>query len=344
MKQKPYPLAIVGCGNVFSRHQSAIENLKNLFQIVSLCDIDPEKSSKVDYQNYEKMLFFVKDQVNLIVIATPNYLHYSQAKLAIESGYDVLIEKPVALSSLETVSLINLAQKHHRKALAVLQVRYNPLVKGLKRIVEEGVLGKIRSVSLVQRWQRQTNFFKSWRGDFHLSGGLLFEFSIHYLDLLQWLFGLPKVLSASGFNLKHKKLPYNDTIFSSFRFPSGAVGNFEITVAAEPANLECSIHVLGEKGAFKISGPNLNKFEYCQLLHNSKKIDYLLNQLNKFSFPASDKPSLFHENVYRDIYFKKGISISESLPSVRLIEDVYRHLKITLLPQYFEPPPTVPGY
>lgn len=344
MNPKPYRLAIVGCGNVFSRHQSAIGNLQNLFQIVSLCDIDPAKSDKIDYQNYEKMLSSAKDRVNLIVIATPNYLHYSQAKLAIESGYDVLIEKPVALSSLEIVALINLAKKHHRKAFAVLQVRYNPLVKGLKQIIEEGLLGKIRSVSLVQRWQRQTNFFKSWRGDFNLSGGLLFEFGIHYLDILQWVFGLPEVLSASGFNLKHKKLPYNDTIFSLFRFPSGVIGNFEITVAAEPANLECSIHVLGEKGAFKISGPNLDKFEYCKLLHNSKKIDYLLNQLNKFSFFASDKPSVFHENVYRDIYYQKGFSISESLPLVRLIEDVYRHLNITLLPQYFEPPPTVPGY
>jgi len=184
-----------------------------------------------------------------------------EAIKALEAGYHVLIEKPIAFTEKEALSIVNVSQKTHKNAFAVLQVRHNKMVKIIQLAIKNNLLGKIRSISLVQRWQRPLNFFNSWRGSLEMAGGILYEMSIHYLDIIQWIFGMPEILSASGFNLKYKQLPYHDTVFSILRFPCGASGSLEVTVATEPFNLECSINVIGEKGAIKISGPILNKIE-----------------------------------------------------------------------------------
>jgi len=253
-----------------------------------------------------------------------------EAIKALEAGYHVLIEKPIAFTEKEALSIVNVSQKTHKNAFAVLQVRHNKMVKIIQLAIKNNLLGKIRSISLVQRWQRPLNFFNSWRGSLEMAGGILYEMSIHYLDIIQWIFGMPEILSASGFNLKYKQLPYHDTIFSILRFPCGASGSLEVTVATEPFNLECSINVIGEKGAIKISGPILNKIEYIYFTNIDKKTELFLNfvkEVENSQSAETDKPSPYHIEVYRDIFKEKGLKAEEAINSIKLIESINRKIR-----------------
>jgi predicted dehydrogenase len=306
---------------------------------MSVCDVDKDKLQKavkithaIPYRDSKRMLIEMKGKMDLVVIATPNFLHHSQALEALNNGYDVLIEKPVAFSEKETVEIARVAKENKKQAYAVLQVRYNPAVQFLKKVVEKKLLGKIRLINLTLLWQRPQEYFKTWRGSKILSGGILYEIGVHYLDILQWVFGKPRVLSANTFKLKNKKSTAEDTVFSTLKFGKDVLGNIEITTAAEPHNLECSISVLGEKGFLKIGGVALNKIEAIEIDKNvrgkslirnlkNEKQPYSTRKANNYGNYIGSSPN--HPVLYKELIEGRGISVLEAAKSIRLIESVY---------------------
>ena len=99
MKNKK--VGIIGCGKIFARHLEAIE-ANEQYELVAICDTNDEllsqrmnKLSVNSFTDYKEMVS--QTEVDFVVIATPNSLHYEQAIYCIENGCDVLIEKPATL-------------------------------------------------------------------------------------------------------------------------------------------------------------------------------------------------------------------------------------------------------
>ena len=261
---KKYKIGIIGCGAILPRHIESIESNNN-FILSSLCDIQEDLVKEISkkyntnhFTDYKEMI--KKSDINFVTIATPNSLHYEQAIFALENGCDVLIEKPVSFSKNEILELIEISKKNNRQAYCVLQVRLNPTVEFLKEILFNNILGDIRSVNFIQRWQRPVEYFTGWRSYPKIGGGTLYEVGIHYLDIIQHVFGQPIVHSSKIYKTKHVSVDIEDTIYSILDFGDFG-GTCEVTIAAEPSNLECSISVLGSNGFVKIGGKSLNVIE-----------------------------------------------------------------------------------
>jgi UDP-N-acetyl-2-amino-2-deoxyglucuronate dehydrogenase len=101
-KKNKIRVGIIGCGMIFDRHVEAINANRELFELVAICDIDSKKVSlrakEFDvpgYEDYRDMLLKMKGKMDMVSICTPNSLHFGQAKDALASGYDILVEKPV---------------------------------------------------------------------------------------------------------------------------------------------------------------------------------------------------------------------------------------------------------
>ncbi len=333
---KKHKVGIIGCGAIFSRHIQAIEINRNNYSLVAVCDIDEKKLKEATekykvkgYLDYKQMLKELQGEMDFVVIATPNSLHYEQAIASIKNGYDVLIEKPIALDSKKIISIANLSKKLKRKVYAVLQVRYNPTISIMKDVLHKKLLGNLRSVSLVQRWQRPVSYFHTWRADVSIGGRTLFEVGIHYLDILQYLFGMPEVVATTTFKHKHKNIDFEDTVFSIILINKTISGSIEVTIAAEPENLECSISILGENGFIKIGGKALDKIEDVKFINKKNRLKW--EEINKKYKPAVAPNSYGthlgscpnHPDIYREIAFGRGIDITEAIASVKLIEDIY---------------------
>lgn len=336
MSSKKNKIGVIGCGWIFDKHIEAIKTNGDKFELVCLCDIDEKKIKNraqeygvPGYTDYKKMLKEMKGKVDFISIATPNSLHYQQAIDALDSGCNVLIEKPIDFNHKRVQEISAHAKKIGRKAYAVLQVRYNPTVGMVKEALELGYLGTIRSVSLIQRWQRPESYFDSWRADLEIGGRTLYEVGIHYLDIVQLLFGLPDIKASASFNNKHKNVKFEDTVFSIFHFPSGASGSCEVTIASEPCNLECSISILGSEGFIKIAGRALDEIEKAMFLNNiyEAKWDALTAKHGKAISPISygthsgSCPN--HPTLYAEIGKGKGIEVTEAINSIKFIERIY---------------------
>ena len=330
-------VGIIGCGHILVRHLESIKANPNEFELVALCDINPETLKKAVLENgnvegftdYKDMFKEMKGKMDFVTIATPNHLHYPMAMEALNEGYDILIEKPIAFESSRVREIQDEADKLGREAFCVLQVRYNPTVKMMERVLEERLLGDIRSVCFIQRWQRPIGYFKDWRGSITEGGRSLYEYGIHYLDIIQKLFGVPEIRSTDTFNLKHKDIEFEDTSYSIVKFSNGASGSIEVNVAVEPSNLECSIAIMGSKGYLKISGNALDKverasFENEEMQKKWEEIESTSGESltpNSYGTHVGSCPN--HPTLYEEIAKGRGFKVSEAMNSIQFIYDIY---------------------
>ena len=131
---------------------------KNLFKNFSLlsdcqmkygCDLDPEiiEAYTRDYpqarftNNYEQVL--ADPAVEAIVVATPAPAHFKLAKMALEKGKHVFVEKPITLDVGHADELVNLAKKVNKKLMVGHLLLYQPAITRLKKIVQNGDLGNV---------------------------------------------------------------------------------------------------------------------------------------------------------------------------------------------------------
>jgi predicted dehydrogenase len=327
---KEYKVGIIGCGGILPRHIEAIESNKN-FKLISLCDIQEtlvkslgKRYSVSHYTSYKEMI--EKEDINFVVIASPNSLHKEQSLFALENKCDVLIEKPVAFTTKDVEDINQKAKKNNLNAYCVLQVRLNPTVTLTKKILSAGLLGNIRGFSFTQRWQRPIEYFSGWRGEPTVGGGILYETGIHYLDILQYLIGLPKsVIASKSYITKYKESIIEDTIYSMVDYGDFG-GTIESTIAAEPHNIESSITLLGANGYIKIGGKALNVIESANFLSHGATLHYE-NMLKECSF--SKEPNSYgsyqgscpnHPEIYKNLNLFK---LEETLNVIKLIEDIY---------------------
>jgi len=135
-------------------------------------------------------------EVELVIVNTPDYLHFDMAKQAIEAGKHIVVEKPFTKTSENAKELIALAQKK-RVILTVYQSRR--LDNGfltLKKIVEEQLLGRL--VEYEAHYDRYRNYIQegSWKEDGDERTGVLFNLGSHIVDQALVLFGTPNAVTA----------------------------------------------------------------------------------------------------------------------------------------------------
>ncbi|GFR34228.1 Gfo/Idh/MocA family oxidoreductase [Thermobrachium celere] len=135
------------------------------------------------------------DDIDLVVVATPNESHYEYAKMALLKGKHVVVEKPFTVTTKQAEDLINIS-KEQGKILSVYQNRrYDSDFKTVKKVIESGVLGKI--VEFEAHFDRFRNFPKNyWREENIPGSGILYDLGSHLIDQALYLFGTPNKFFA----------------------------------------------------------------------------------------------------------------------------------------------------
>jgi predicted dehydrogenase len=225
--------------------------------------------------------------------------------------------------------MINEAERANKRLFIVKQNRFNPPVAAVKRVIDDGKLGRIYSVQLNCFWNRNNEYYQgSWKGSKALDGGTLFTQFSHFIDLLYWLIGDVKEVSAYTGNYHHKGIiEFEDAGTVILLFYSGAIGTINFTVNSHDSNMEGSLTIFGEKGTVKIGGQYLNELEYQSIE------GYEINDL-----PPGNPPNNYgkylgsmsnHDKVYQNVIdvLLKGDVIAtngfEGLKTVEIIDKIY---------------------
>lgn len=194
--------AVIGCGNISRVHFRVLESIPDV-EIVGAADIKPERAHeaavKYGAREYDSLTVLLKEEKpDVVHICTPHYLHTAMAVEALEAGANVFIEKPCSVTSQEADILLA-AQKKSGKQLGVcFQNRYNSCVQYVKNIVASGELGAVKAIRAFVTWSRGAGYYSDdWHGTLDKEcGGVLINQAIHTVDLVQYLGGGCKKLTA----------------------------------------------------------------------------------------------------------------------------------------------------
>ncbi len=137
-----------------------------------------------------------REDVDLVYIATPPFLHHPQALAALEAGKHVIVEKPLAMTVAQAEELIAAASSRDRLIVANLMQRYNPLFDAIRRLIESKALGDVLFGSFENLASDENLPAEHWFWDRRLSGGIFIEHGVHFFDLFAGWLGPGSVQAA----------------------------------------------------------------------------------------------------------------------------------------------------
>lgn len=187
-------------GYIAPRHIQAIHESGNKL----VCAMDPNDSVGIldrytrdvafftDFERYEDFIESVKGterQIEYTTICSPNFLHHSHMRLAMNHGCDVICEKPLALTESELDDLLRFEDQYKKKISTILQLRVHESILKLKNKIDKSAPKEKYDIELTYLTSRGPWYFESWKGDPNKSGGLITNIGIHFFDMLTWIFG-----------------------------------------------------------------------------------------------------------------------------------------------------------
>jgi predicted dehydrogenase len=137
-----------------------------------------------------------RDDVDMVYIATPPFLHHPQAMLALSAGKHVMCEKPLALNLEQADEMITVAHERDVLLIANLMQRYNPLFDAIKSLIDSSALGEPLHGYFENYAKDEELPPEHWFWDREKSGGIFVEHSVHFFDLFAGWLGLGKVVAA----------------------------------------------------------------------------------------------------------------------------------------------------
>lgn len=252
-----FKLGVVGTGvgGEFVVKAAKMLEEEGVLKVTAICGKRPEKTKsfaqKWGIPNYytDHLEMFRKAELDAVAISTPHYLHFPIAVDAIDAGLHVLVDKPMAINLVEADEMINRARRAGVKLGVILQSRFDEKLRKIKRLVEEGRLGRLLMGEAVVEWFRTQEYYDKspWRGRWATEGGgALINQAIHTIDLLIWIMGDVESLWALVGTMAHD-IEVEDLAVAALRFKNGAFGLIQGSTAIYPG-LPTRLEIHGEKG------------------------------------------------------------------------------------------------
>ena len=244
----------LSCGALSIHPEIAKASAKSLFL--------PQDRS---YLNFEEMIaaeskLGADKRMDFVTIVTPNFAHFAPAMMALDHGFHVVIEKPIAF----TLDEANQLKKKVQETGLILCLTHTysgyPLVKNARQMVKDGVLGKIRKVwvEYPQGWlsvlsEREGNAQAAWRTDPKKSGksGCMGDIGTHAAHLAEYITGQKITELCADLNVMVEGRRLDDDGNVLLRFENGAAGVLMASQVAAGEENALRIRVYGEKGGLE---------------------------------------------------------------------------------------------
>jgi predicted dehydrogenase len=267
---KTWRCAVVGSGLAGGWHVQLLPGLENT-QLVAVCDVDPAharaaiESAKAPntpiYTSLDEMLG--KEKIDILHVGTPSGDHFTPARMALERGINVITEKPMEITLERIDQMDEIAKKNGVRIAGIFQNRWNVANRAMHDARQQGRFGRIAWAGCFTPWYRPDKYYQEvpWRGTWALDGGAaIMNQSVHAIDLLQWIVGPVKRVSAYSSSRIHPKIEAEDTGCCALEFANGGYGTIMGTTAMFPGG-PVRIEIGGENGT-AVSEGGLRVFKF----------------------------------------------------------------------------------
>jgi UDP-N-acetyl-2-amino-2-deoxyglucuronate dehydrogenase len=235
---------IVGTGVIAAIHADAIALLSKTglsnAQLVAVTDVVADAATAFAAAHGcpaepDLGALLARPDVEVVCVCGPSGLHAAIGVQAAKAGKHLVVEKPIDVSLEAADRLIDAAAAAGVALTVISQHRFDPGLVELKRLLDDGALGRLVLGEASTKWYRAQAYYDSaaWRGTYAMDGGSLMNQGVHYVDLLRWCMGPPAEVTAMCSTQAHQ-IEVEDTSLAVVRFASGAVGTILSSTAAFP--------------------------------------------------------------------------------------------------------------
>ena len=177
-----------------------------------------------------------RDDIDAVIITSPQSAHAEQTALAAKYGKHVLVEKPMATSTAECQSMIDACQQHQVKLSVIKPWRYRGSTRRLYETIQRGDIGEVRMLTLWWLYPRLPFIGKEWFRD-PKEGGLFLDAGSHCFDYLRWVAGAePTRLYAQIANYNHDSETPRSTM-TTLSFANGVMATLWLSYEVPSARL-----------------------------------------------------------------------------------------------------------
>lgn len=323
------------CGSFSIDPQISKDSAEALF-------VAPERVYK-DYQEMiEKESQLPEDvRMDFLTIVTPNFIHFAPAKMALEHGFNVVIEKPMTFSTQEAIELQEIVERTGLTLALTHTYSGYPMVKQAKAMIANGELGKVRKiiVEYPQGWlsrlsEREGNAGAAWRTDPKKSGksGAMGDIGTHAAHLAEYVSGLKISELCADLSIVVEGRHLDDDGNVLLRFNNGANGVLIASQIAAGEENALFIRVYGEKGGIEWKQHDPNNL-YVKLLDrplqvyrtgNAYEAPYTLSSFSTHNsrIPAGHPEGLLEAfgNIYRNFALTVSARLNGETPTPEMLD------------------------
>jgi len=254
-------VGIVGCGRISVVYKDVFHKCEDRITVGYAVDkvLERARAFAEDFDscgysnNFEDIL---EQELDVVHICTPHHLHKEQVIKCLNAGFNVLTEKPMAITLKDADEMIEAANRSGKKFGVIFQNRYIEGVREAKRLIKQGKLGKIVGAWSLLTWWRPPSYYEcDWKGRWDTEGGgVLIDQAIHSIDLVQHLVDSPvKWIHGHIDNRVLKNVEVEDVADAAIGFENGCIYSLFAT-NYYVHNAPIQIEILGEKGKINIKG------------------------------------------------------------------------------------------
>ena len=327
---KKIKFGILGLGRVVDLRVAKmfVNELKNS-KVTAICDKNNKKlkkfKKKFQCKAFKSIKNFMKEDLDFVYIATESGNHSKHILESFKHNKNVIVEKPPVLKVFELKKLNKIAIKKKLKFFVVFQNRYNKSVQYLKKKINK-IRKNIVTVNLNLYWSRPQKYYSDWHGNWIMDGGVLAQQGIHYVDLLNFLFGNP-IKCISTISNKSNKLQAEDTHNSIIVYKNKISCMTTLTTSLRPKDITATIEVYTKNEIYKLHGLCCNKIKILDNKFNKqfKKIEKKLSENVPSGYGLSHK--IVFQKLINNTLNKKiegPTPAIETLKTVKLINMMYR--------------------
>jgi predicted dehydrogenase len=200
MDESRVRLGVIGCGGfgLFAlQHFTQVPGLEFVGMAGTHRPASVAAAARFGIENVDDLgAFLARDDMDMVYIATPPFLHHEQAMAALVAGKHVIVEKPLALTVSQADEMVATARQRDRLLIANLMQRYNPLYQAVATLIQNRVLGEVLHGTFENYASDENLPAGHWFWDRSKSGGIFIEHGVHFFDLFTGWLGPGKVEAA----------------------------------------------------------------------------------------------------------------------------------------------------
>jgi len=321
MKEVRY--AIIGLGAISQRHIDVLKNIPNA-KLVAVCHRHEAKLNRVigrenidGYLDYHEML--KRDDIDAVIILTSSGTHAQIGIDVARAGKHVIVEKPIDTTEEKAEQLIKVCHEENVLLSCIFQLRFAPEIVQVKKAIEKNWLGRITGCCCRTTLYRDDEYYKSveWRGTLEFDGGAaLINQSIHFIDLMQFLLGMPDEIFGYTGTLAHEGIEGEDVGVAVAKFANGTLGTIEGTTSAYPGFSQ-TLAIYGDAGSIIIEN---DKISYWNL-----KNGQTYEKVSAIELPHQRQLQNITEAILKGE--ESLVNGEEALKPLKIVRAIYQSMK-----------------